>query len=84
MSLSTLRTQVRQLSQALHWRGEIVVMPMHDCQTTDELEAKAQAALGRERRAGDLLVCVEITEEPCPRRRHQHDGDTVILHHRID
>ena len=83
MSLSTLRTQVRQLSQALYWRGEIVVIPIHACQSADELHAKARAALGREWRGVDLLVTIEVTEEPCPRGEHQH-LDIPIIHGRID
>jgi hypothetical protein len=83
MSLSTLRTQVRQLSQSLHLRGEIVVTSIHACQTADQVEDKARVALGREWRGGDLLVTIEVTGEPCPRRTHQHD-DPIIIHPRVN
>ena len=73
VSLSSLRTEVRRLSKAWIPPGHIIVIQAHACQTAAELQAKARAALGREWREGDMLVLVEMTEDPARRRHHHND-----------
>lgn len=83
MRAGSLLTRVRRVEGVFSPRGELVVVQRHSCQTDADLEARASAALGRERRRGDLLITIEITEDPCPKRRHQHH-DHVIVHPRVD
>jgi hypothetical protein len=82
MSLSSLRTEVRRLSQAWIPPGHVVVVRAHMCQSEGELDARARAALGRAWRAGDVVI-LSTVEEPCQTGTHQHIDD-VIVHARID
>jgi hypothetical protein len=82
MSLSSLRTQVKRLSQAWIQPGHVVVVKRHECQTEAELEALARAALGREWRPADLLIFSTV-EEACPKRKHAHE-DLIIIDARGD
>jgi hypothetical protein len=82
MSVSSLRAQVRRLSQAWTPAGHVVVVKGHACQTEAELDARARAALGRAWRAGDVVILIAL-EGPCETGTHQHIDD-VIVHARID
>jgi len=79
MSVSSLRTQVKRLSQVWSPAGQVVVVKVHACQTDAELQAKASAALGREWRASDLLI-LSTVEGPCPKgkRKHAHEDPIII------
>jgi hypothetical protein len=81
MSLSTLRTQVKRLSQELIPPGAIVTVQRHGCEAEAALETSALDALGRRWRPGDLFIVVHV-EGPCPQGPHAHD-DRITISARI-
>lgn len=77
MRAGSLLSRVQRVEGVLTPPGEIVAMPVHECQSEASCETRALAALGRPWRAQDVLVLITM-QGPCPAGPHTHDAQVSI------